>query len=746
MPKSAKRRKEKAADFAKAKLKLGKGKQTASNVIDTSFKARSIALPSQSIAVDRDDETPTTRRKLTFDDLISNLKHHNAGSKRDALFGLKELLDGYWELTEEVLPTLLNATVKLISDEDASVRKALITLFSWLLPRAPKVILSSHMYATQNILTPHAPLLLLFVTSAQTHIFPEIRIDAVRLLNVLLEYIPETVVSGWDSNDTHGSRVLEGYLGILNAGTLSGEAEGPPTATSTATVMLSLGSKLVILQSLSHFLEIALSSPSDAPAQHHWFLSPSFASLQAYHDFNRLIQPSSSKKPAHSCDWSMDVEEDSLNVQTSFAISITSSWNLQDLMAFPETQVLDNGAKPFIQVERMFIRHFQRLARILHPTSISAFLDCAPTVFSPAMPPPETEMNMILAVFKITHTLYGRMFMSSDSVPSGTVEELRAFLGHMSPFFPLKPSGRRDIKIEQAFQDFNLIYCDLLSRLLLYSQSSTEKLSTRSGKTVPSSNLHHLNTNQKLWSQSERVCDYIVELLGGNEAENSLARPLSPMSYNLLLPAIWSLINLSPRCEDTGNSVNSANVWRATLKHASSLSSKSALKRSTLEFVARIVLLETDVQYRGEFRLGRNEENTLLDDWITHLPKVLWELGPTNESMSETILLFLLHLVQRRSQLVGTKTLTVLQNRFVPYFSIAHAVRGQVPGPYTKLSKTGTGPAPRRSALDLAILLLRQLGPSASSQNSTLTEAVEIAVKDSHEEGYWSQLKLKMVS
>jgi hypothetical protein len=40
MPKSAKKRKDKAADFSKAKLKLGKGKQLASNAIDTSFKAR----------------------------------------------------------------------------------------------------------------------------------------------------------------------------------------------------------------------------------------------------------------------------------------------------------------------------------------------------------------------------------------------------------------------------------------------------------------------------------------------------------------------------------------------------------------------------------------------------------------------------------------------------------------------------------------------------------------------------------
>jgi hypothetical protein len=49
MPKSAKKRKDKAADFSKARLKLGKGKQLASNAIDTSFKARCVSSPLLSI-------------------------------------------------------------------------------------------------------------------------------------------------------------------------------------------------------------------------------------------------------------------------------------------------------------------------------------------------------------------------------------------------------------------------------------------------------------------------------------------------------------------------------------------------------------------------------------------------------------------------------------------------------------------------------------------------------------------------
>jgi len=67
-------------------------------------------------------------------------------------------------------------------------------------------------------------MILLFTTSAQTHIFPEIRLDAVRFLDVFLERIPQIVVTGWsDAASAHGTRVLDGYLGLLSAGTKFGE-------------------------------------------------------------------------------------------------------------------------------------------------------------------------------------------------------------------------------------------------------------------------------------------------------------------------------------------------------------------------------------------------------------------------------------------------------------------------------------------------------------------------------------------
>lgn len=60
--------------------------------------------------------------------------------------------------------------------------------------------------------------------------------------------------------------------------------------------------------------------------------------------------------------------------------------------------------------------HLQRLAKTLHPTLVSVFLDCAPAVFSPSNGPPETEMDSISAVVSITRTLYSLIIQDSSPV------------------------------------------------------------------------------------------------------------------------------------------------------------------------------------------------------------------------------------------------------------------------------------------------------------------------------------------
>ncbi|KAJ7181761.1 hypothetical protein C8R43DRAFT_970362 [Mycena crocata] len=718
MPKSAKKRKDKAADFSKARLKLGKGKRLASNAIDTSFKARSIALPSQSITVDKDGDEPTTRRRLTFDDLILHLKHYSAGTRKDAIAGLRELLDGHPEILESSLTVLVNAAVRIVGDEDATVRKALLEFFVWLLPRIP----------TED-LVPHATALLLFTTSAQTHIFPEIRVDAIRFLNLYLEYIPAATVAGWNQSGTeNGSRVLEGYLGILNAGTKFGEVDGPMKATSTASVVLTPSSKLVVLQSLSTFLRCGVSSPSRASRDQSkssvspidtWYLATWFKTQHAYQVFDNLLQPrilQPMNVPPHKT-WEavVDLELDSDSpCPYPLVDSFGSKWTLQQLSDIVASAHNDDG-----EGNTLFVRH---LARTLHSTLVSTFLDCAPSVFSPNGSVDETQAKSIVVVSEITRHLYGVILQSTSEKDSelrvGACADLKSILGYMAPYFPFRLSGAREIKVEQIFQSLNLIFCELTSLLIL----TPETVATSRGKRVIQG--RQGSSKDGLQVQTQRVSEYVIQLLKGESLSTSqLGRPLTPAEYAALLPTIWSLIN--------NNNSNlrhiSTYVLHATIEHSSRVSSKSALKQLTLEFVGRVVLLETEPQFKGHLDFGTDTAEQVTT-WLNHLPKCLWELGSTNVAATETILRLLIILCQRRSRLVNSQTAGLLRSQIVPYFSITHSVRGQIPGPYSKLPVSSSI---RRLALDLVSLV---------GDDSSLSSAVDAVVLGTTEQPYWHHI------
>ncbi|KAF7347752.1 Testis-expressed sequence 10 protein [Mycena venus] len=713
MPKSAKKRKEKAADFSKTKLKLGKGKQLASNAIDTSFKARSIALPSQSITVDKDADAPTTKRRLTFDDLTAHLKHYSPGTRKDAIAGLRELLDAHPTVLDSCLTTLINATVRLVGDEDAAVRKSLLEFFVWLFPRI-----------SIEDLVPHATALLLFTTSAQTHIFPEIRVDAIRFLNLYLEYIPAAVVVGWNqSGSENGSRVLEGYLGILSAGTKFGETDGPMKATSTASVVLTSSSKLVVLQSLSTFLGHAVSSPARASSDRSdmrpvlsidtWYLSSWFKTREAYAVFDRLLQSRQTEKAFPHRPWQKEVDlENDGDAPCHYPLlgPPGCKWTLEQLSEIVDTtDDSESGGG-----STSFVRH---LARTLHSTLVSTFLDCAPSVFSPNGNVDETQAKLIVAGAEITRHLYGAILRSEqDSDRRSTAcADLKSILGYMAPYFPFKLSGAREIKAEQIFQALNLIFCELTSLLVLTSESAPHRRGKQATQGVSKDSLH---------LQTERVSEHVVHLLKGESFSTSqLGRPLTPATYTALFPTIWALINnANPNLRSA-----SSEVLRATIEHASKVSSKSVLKQSTIEFVARVVLLDTEPQFNGHLNVD-SETAQSVTEWINHLPRCLWELGSTNLAATEIILRFLIALCQRRSRLPNPQTAWLLRPQIVPYFSITHATRGQMLGPYAKLP---VGSAVRRLALDLIALI---------GDDPSLSSAVHAAVLGTEEELYWRNI------
>lgn len=735
MPKSSKKKKEKAADFSKAKLKLGKGKQLPSNVVDTSFKARSIALPTQSIAIEKDAALPTTRRKQSFDDLVSLMKHYNANTRKDAILSFRELFELHPDIVESSMTILLGACVRLIGDEDAGVRKTLLSFLSWLLPLVSK-----------EDLIPHVPLLILFTTSAQTHIFPEIRIDAVRFLDLFLELVPESLVDGWiQGNPGHGKRVLEGYLGILSAGTKYGDTEGEVKATSTASVVLSSQSKLVVMKSLSTFLTHAVSrqlrpsnhatsnlDPAAVPLPT-WFLFPSFRSARSFSAYERLFRSESV-----DCQSQLDVEHsrDDFICMPDFATGpLTPAWSLNDLSS---SSLAQTESLAHLNSNTCSLIH---LARALYSTLLTSYLDCAPVVFSPSANPPEAEVNLLTVTARIMRTLYGTILQDRSSLSLAEEEilcdEISILLGYMTGYFPFRPA-RREIKVEHAFQDLNVIYCELTALLVIVLGDISRKARFPTSRSYAS--ISHVKHEGKLALQAGLVRTYVTRLLLGEDNSGAqISKPLIPTMYIALLPTIWALLNQSKESHtrNQGETLTDT-VLSAMLDHAIRTTSNSAVKALTVEFVTRILLLETETDYCGHFDVRNTREQEKFQEWILHLPRTLWEIGPHNLAASETVIRSLLRLLQRGSIMIKHEEIFGLQTRLTPFFMITHPVRGRLPGPFTKIPPSSS--LIRRLAVDLVVTILSVSTRSEGEERENLMIAVGGAVSGTLEEDYWQQL------
>ncbi|KAK7694838.1 hypothetical protein QCA50_002026 [Cerrena zonata] len=323
-------------------------------------------------------------------------------------------------------------------------------------------------------------------------------------------------------------------------------------------------------------------------------------------------------------------------------------------------------------------------------------------------------------------------------------ENLSILLSHMSPYFPFTPSGlllgKRDIKVEQAFQDLNITYCELTSLLLLVSPTPTpahvpqypqNSRPTTNGKKPVSA-----ITPARLASlQVDRVHDYVVRLLRGEpplgNIQTGIPRPIAPSVYSALLPTIWALINHAALERSQGE----RSLLVATIEHAVKVSSSSATKRHTVDFLGRVLLLSTIPEYHGPIRIEwSSEEGENLGEWLLHLPKTLWELGSNNQASTEVILRLILRLHQRRHPLLCNEhTSTAIRTRLAPYFVIKHATRGKLPGPFAKLPPSHL----RRLALDVVASLSSDSGGLGNGNAADLIASVHEAVVDVDEQAYW---------
>ena len=218
MAKVSKSVREKRKDFAKTKLKVGKSRQAPANQTDTSFRSKSVVLPKQSVT-----QESTVKEAQTLQHHIALLSHKSGETRKDALQQLISYLVANPPKASITVTPLMAALSPMIIDDTTSVRRVLLELFVKILANLPATTLNAH-----------SNLLLLYISSAMSHISPSIRADSTRFLKWAMAYTNATQVIitnqlqkfmklfstllGWNgqSSSIGSSKALSIHLDVFN--------------------------------------------------------------------------------------------------------------------------------------------------------------------------------------------------------------------------------------------------------------------------------------------------------------------------------------------------------------------------------------------------------------------------------------------------------------------------------------------------------------------------------------------------
>lgn len=667
-------------------------------------------------------------RNLTVTDLALQLRHYSAGVRRDAIGGIREILSLHSSLLVTDAASLVPELSRCIGDDDAAVRKQLHQLLAWMLPQVPAQLLS-----------PYHNTLLLFITSALSHIYPEVRLDAIKVLDICLENFSDIVTAGWEnsvfkmasisatgppatrtssapgpsstSHQPHGERIMNCFLNLL------GITQRSSSAVSVTVTDLAPGAKLLIFRSLRTFLAHALASTSGGdfggtteqgcPT---WFFRSAFSSSAEFEYFQMLLGRHSISRQSRRLSISRSDASQGANTPpgsgTPSAEWISAEWgtsSLMDLDATPGKSIgntdLFKSLQAAIDASSQSVAHLALLGSgkhaqsaalalycLLDPVLLASFLDTAPSAFQPDLDLSQQQhgQNVGLSapsqlVFEIIHLILALWRGSSSPGPQARTS-LGNMLGHVSIYFPFSHhtgSSGLSAKAKSLVVQMDLAYAELAA-LLALSNAKPPRVKSK------------FNVEAQIASVSE----FIAEVLSVPVTENgtvslgsvdgSAASSLDPDTFRALLPTLWFLLGT--------NQETLLNSLLATY-HAHAIQHR--VKPVLFEFLARAFLLS---KLRAQTPFTTAQSDCILNSLLSTLPRSLWEAASsTNAHRFAGVQLDFLHFLL----LLPSPPTSLAYDKLGPFYWIRHPTKKiSGPGPFSKLPRTL-----RKLALDNTSLL-----------------------------------------
>ncbi|KAI8139489.1 Rix1 complex component [Fennellomyces sp. T-0311] len=441
----------------------------------------------------------------------------------DAVLGLQELCTTHPATLGASLGIVLNGILKLFVDDDREVRRALLSFLQQAIPAVDKVNLQ-----------PFLPLLIMYTCSAMSHIFEDVRLDAVKLMDLWVDVAPETVVDKfWD-------KIVGIYTSILTVNSVSASSSniGGTKVTNVGSAKVAAAKSHLQLHKVMWFLLGSLNSKRAKDG-----FRKQLARLKSPRDSNVMYFTA---EKAVSCYLAHPATESTI---TYLSQSYLPNLNLFESSGPKNERIKDTdvtgvskAAGTSSKTDNFSVRE---LVQTFQTVLVSSWLETAPSVFSSTnsiiLSP---ALQLLQVVLKLTLILW-RALVSSDEiylVESAWLEKYcYQLLKHFALYFPYGADALGDggAKADAVLREMNIATCELTSLLLLaksvHSQPST-------GQKRRYDEMEAVNAE---WT--DKIVDHVLGILGSQDTNNG---KMTTMSVNFkesdlstLLPAVWGFMN-----------------------------------------------------------------------------------------------------------------------------------------------------------------------------------------------------------
>ncbi|MCO5555703.1 hypothetical protein L7F22_009248 [Adiantum nelumboides] len=495
-----------------------------------------------------------------------------------------------------------------------------------------------------------------------SHIFPDIRIDAVKFLNISLTALGESMVVGWEEfvnttsdvgqsqkvDQNFGARLLKCYfslLGIPLSSMTESRTQFDASSNARASILstdLSNHALLVILSSLERFLGFALQESTsnrlsnlskekdvELNAYPSWLILSTLSDEAEQNSFLQTFSPSSSKSDQKTdplCGGEFEAffadnqgQNGNFNARESF-YSVAQSFDNFEEIGLLGNSLSDSHESLSSPESSTGSQARQTIFCSLVPLLQTCFLDAVPSILDQRLTNNVMERdsgrNTSFTIIKLVISVSLQLWRGLHNADRISYSNLSKLLNRIAPHFPF--GSMETSEAQEAWLDTNLSFCELHG---LYSSVTTIKDSQRK-------------------SHVDLIYGYIAHLF---KSEKTV---LYGSRFVAILPTVWLLL---AKLDDD----RSRNLILGLLEHWHSIPLKDhATRRLSTKFLGHLMILPTCSSYNGHFRILQDEIcRSKIIQWLTvSLPKYLWELNTKDPIESDEILELLRQVSVRRSK------------------------------------------------------------------------------------------------